>query len=184
LAKSIANRVQVTDLARTLALRIPRLAADGWTRAVWRAFKEIEGNHNKTGKTWILYPEGKPYKGEVLLDFMIYEENYGPRILCESQWQHQFSAYKAIEWAFDKLRLVKGDIKVLIYEVGEQPDGGQPPKRVTEIVSSYLKDLTLLSTNEAFLLMNFNRSRKWAHWWKPTAQGNPRKPRFSPIMLD
>jgi hypothetical protein len=43
------------------------------------------------------------------------------------------SALGAIDWAFDKLRCVKGDIKVLIYEVSEQPNGSQPPDTVAKL---------------------------------------------------
>jgi YD repeat-containing protein len=69
----------------------------------------------------------RPYAGEYLLDFVLWETGYGPRILCESQWQHLFGQLEAIEWAFDKLRGVKGDIKVLIYEREPGADSTQPP---------------------------------------------------------
>lgn len=197
--QSIATERTVVSLARMLAQSIPeflRVDPDStWTWAVWRAFERIRANPRGEIKLdhvnalasgyseWALWPQKGPYKGEYLLDFVLWESGYGPRILCESQWQHRFSAYGAIDWAFDKLRCVKGDIKVLIYEVSEQPNGSQPPDTVSKIVTNYLKDLALLSDEEAFLLLNFNSHQKWAHWWKPTSSGRPTEIRFSPIDL-
>ena len=197
--QSIASERTVVSLARMLGQSIPEfLRVDPdctWTWAVWRAFErirsnpggEIELDHGNAlayGRSeWALWPQKGPYKGEYLLDFVLWESGYGPRILCESQWHHGFSAIGAIDWAFDKLRCVKGDIKVLIYEVSEQPNGSQPPDTVAEIVTGYLKELALLSNEEAFLLLNFNDHQKWAHWWKPVSSGSPAEIRFTPIDL-
>jgi hypothetical protein len=101
-----------------------------------------------------------------------------------SQWQHGSDAMQAIDWAFDKLRLVKGDIKVLIYEVANQPEGTQLPRPVGKVVTEYLMELSLLSTDEAFLFLNFNRQEKWTHWWQPNYSGKPSQILFAPIRLD
>ena len=182
--KSIADKEHVTDLARQLSSRIPVIAnlpntPYGWTGAVWTAFNELA-----QAKKWTLYPGKQPYKGEYLLDFVLWEENYGPRVVCESQWQHRISGMPAIDWAFDKLRGVKGDIKVLIFECPMKGDATRPPDNVMRIVEPYLKELSLLSDGEAFLLLHFANKGKRAHWWKPTRQGNPNKIRFTPIPLD
>lgn len=185
LPESIANERNVVQLARALASRIRWIAENEpadrfvWTTAVWRAFSEVAQSRG-----WKLYPEVKPFKGEYLLDFVLWEPNYGPRVVCESQWQHGFSGIGAIDWAFDKLRCVKGDIKILIYESGREPNGTQPPDDVCGIVVRYLMELAVLSNSEAFLLLNLNGSRQWAHWWQPVYSGKQKEIRFTPIMLE
>lgn len=182
---SIANEIEVIALAKTLSSRICFIAEQDrpypftWTTAVWMAFKEIARDRG-----WKLYPEQRPFKGEFLLDFVLWETNYGPRIVCESQWQHRFNGIDAIDWAFDKLCCIKGDIKILIYEWGNEPDGSQPPNDVRDVVVRSLEDLSLLSNGEAFLLLNITKTQQWAHWWQPVNSGRQSVTHFTPIRLD
>lgn len=182
---SIADEPHVVALAKALPSRIREIVRSDpsipfvWTTAVWRAFKEVADENG-----WVLYPQSRPFKGEFLLDFVLWEPDYGPRIVCESQWQHRFSGIAAIDWAFDKLRCVKGDIKVLIYEWGEEPNGSQPPSAVSGVVVPYLREMALLTAGEAFLLLNVNDTQQWAHWWQPSVSGKPAEVWFRPIPLD
>jgi hypothetical protein len=182
MSDSIANERTVTELANTLTTRIPELAhsdpKERWTHGVFEAFKEYAKS-----KGWKLYPENGPYKGEYLLDFVLWEAGYGPRVVCESQWQHRFRQLEAIDWAFDKLRGVKGDVKVLIYEREPGPDDTQPPSEVREILEGYLMDMALLSPDEAFLFLNITASGQEAHWWKPVNPGKQDKIEFKKISL-
>ena len=109
---------------------------------------------------------------------MLFQKGYGPRIACESQWWHSWGDhYGKLDWSFDKLRGVKADIKVFIYE-GE-------PHQWEEIRQRYLADYALLSPDEAFLLLTFNK-RFQASWWKPSRPGVHRVDEitFEAIALD
>lgn len=182
MSNSIANKKEVIKLATELGRDIPSVARDGssraWTQAVWECFRNIGKN-----RSWLLYPDNQPYSGEFLVDFVLWDTNYGPRVVCESQWQHRFSGIDAIDWAFDKLRCVKGDIKVLLYEWSEPSTGAAPPKKVADILERYLKQMELFSTDEAFLFMNFSKGVPWAHWWKPEQSGIPEHIDFKKIDL-
>ena len=115
---SIATTIDVSELARHLSASIPKFAehaksTGAWTEAVYQAF--IEYKNGRPG--WEIYPNAKVKKGEYLCDFMLFEQGYGPRIACESQWWHTWGDhYDKLQWSFDKLRGVKGDIKVFIFE--------------------------------------------------------------------
>lgn len=129
---------------------------------------------------WKIYPERQPYKGEYLLDFVLFEEGYAPHIVCESEWlTPKSNEYKDILWDFDKLRMVKRDIKVMIYE---WPEGDG---RLEDALKGYLKDIQLLSTEEAFLFLNFDHGKPSAHWWQPEKSGKQDKNKifFKPIPL-
>jgi len=182
MSASIANEKNVIELAKTLTSRIPELALSDpehrWTRAVFEAFREIAGS-----KGWTHYPEHRPYKGEYHLDFVLWEEGYGPRIVCESQWLHRFGQLEAIDWAFDKLRGVKGDIKILIYEWGGELDPSQPAAEVRQVLLRYLESFALLSIDEAFLFIDITDKGQWAYWWQPATSGRQNGIQFKPIAL-
>ena len=118
---SIATRDRVVELGNLLAEGIPRLAADSksnrdWTKAVYELLKDYGSRRG-----WIIHPLDKCYAGEYLCDFTVFEKGYGCRIACESQWLTWRSNDQAdLEWAFDKLRGVKGDIKIFVFEGTEQ----------------------------------------------------------------
>ena len=159
---SIATEVDVVELAHHLSSRIPKLAHEArstghWTEAVYKAFVE----YKKDG--WKVYPETKAKKGEYLCDFMLFQDGYGPRVACESQWWHSWGEHeKKLEWSFDKLVGVKADIKVFIYE-GDQ-------EQWETICKPYLADYALLSPQEAFLTMRFDKGFHCS-WWKPSRPG-------------
>ena len=181
MSNSIANEKNVEELAKKLGKRIPEIANaangnsnGGWTNAVRRCFGKIAEEEK-----WKRYPEGETKAGEFLLDFVLWQLGYGPRVVCESEWlTHYSSETKDIEWDFDKLRMVKGDIKVMIYEWAED-DG-----RLEEALKGYLKDIQLLSTEEAFLFLNFDHGKPSAHWWQPEKSGRQDEIVFKRINLD
>jgi hypothetical protein len=162
--KSIATKLDVTYIAKHLSTRIPELAIQAkntgaWTEAVYKALREYKDGR----RGWEIYPDTVAKRGEYLCDFMLFEKGYGPRIACESQWWHSWgNPYGKLDWSFDKLRGVKADVKIFIYE-GEL-------KRCEKIYRSYLSDNALLSPNEAFLFLKFDEEFK-ASWWKPSRQG-------------
>jgi len=161
---SIATEKDVTEIAKHLSTRIPKLAEQAkstgaWTEAVYMAF--VEYKDCRPG--WSIYPDTRAKKGEYLCDFMLFEENYGPRIACESQWWHSWGDhYNKLDWSFDKLRGVKADIKIFIYEGDES--------QWEKIWRTYLTNSALLSTDEAFLTLKFNNGFQ-AMWWKPSRHG-------------
>ena len=164
---SIATKSDVSELAKHLSEHIPRLAEHAkstgeWTGAVYDAFAE----YIKTRPGWNIYPETKAKKGEYLCDFMLFEKGYGPRMACESQWWHSprwGEHFVKLAWSFDKLRGVKADVKVFVFE-GEAQDW----ERVRR---EYLTDYAFLSPDEAFLILNLDHRSFRASWWKPSRPG-------------
>lgn len=162
---SIANEATVTELGRHLASTIPELAKDAkstghWTEAVYKSF----ALYRERREGWKLYPETKAKLGEFLCDFMLFEDGYGPRVACESQWWHSWGKHAdKLGWAFDKLVGVKADIKVFIYEGNEQ--------QWAAVKNEYLKNYALLSTAEAFLVLHWDGHRFHCSWWQPTKSG-------------
>jgi hypothetical protein len=64
---------------------------------------------------------------------------------------------------FDKLRGVKADIKVMIYECQSDDLEGK--------FRSYLADCALIGPDEAFLFVKFDGQRASAFWWKAERKG-------------
>lgn len=162
---SIANKAYVIDLGTKLGLEIPALIRNGsddntaWTLAVYKALKTLAKE-----KEWTIYPEEKCYKGEYLCDFTLFEDGYGCRIACESQWSFGIGDNNAkVDWAFDKLRGVKSDIKLFIFEGSEN--------EWTTIRDGYLKNSAQLSTDEAFLILHWHQDRFIKSWWQPITNG-------------
>ena len=114
-----------------------------WTQAVYESLKAVANDEE-----WQIYPQERKCLGEYLCDFMLIQSDYGCRIACESQWQHSSRKYRGdLDWAFDKLRGVKSDIKLFIFEGTRDQWQG--------IADLYLRDNTQLSTREAFLLLRW-----------------------------
>jgi hypothetical protein len=162
---SIADKVYVIDLGTSLALEIPELVANDpdknttWTSAVYEALKKYAKQ-----KDWKIYPEEKCYKGEYLCDFTLFEEGYGCRIACESQWSFGIGDNNAkVDWAFDKLRGVKSDLKLFIFEGSEN--------EWPTIRDNYLKDYAQLSVDEAFLILHWQKDHFIKSWWQPKKNG-------------
>ena len=178
---SIATKGDVSELAKHLCDRIPKLAEQakstgGWTVAVYDAFRE----YKSARQGWRIYPETKAKKGEYLCDFMLFEDRYGPRIACECQWWHRWGDHlDKLGWAFDKLIGVKADVKVFVFE-GETQEWER-------IRRKYLTDYALLSPDEAFLILKFEESERGFHasWWKPSRYGvhTEDEINFDPIAL-
>jgi len=147
--ETIANRERVLAIGTMLAIQIPILANMStsnrvWTRAVYEALKA----YSRTMPGWQIYPPDKCYTAEYLCDFTLFEDGYGRRIACESQWSHwAHSQLIDMKWAFDKLRGVKADIKIFIFE-GEE-------KNWKEVRDCYLKRYAQLSTDEAFIALHW-----------------------------
>ncbi len=68
--KSIASSQEINELAQFLAVDIPAHAQapnpGAWTAAVFGALAKLANE-----RSWKLYPEERPYKGEYLTDFML-----------------------------------------------------------------------------------------------------------------
>jgi hypothetical protein len=115
-------------------------------------------------KGWNIYPEKTCYKGEYLCDFTLFENGYGCRIACESQWLHWSGNNPTkIEWAFEKLLGVKSDIKLFIFEGAES--------EWPAICDKYLTDYAQLSVDEAFLILHWQAPHFIKSWWQPKKNG-------------
>lgn len=158
-----SDRADVEKLAARLCDRIQYHAQAApdfktWTTAVHRALKECA-----TGQGWKIIPEEKCYSGEYHCDFMLFEEQYGCRIACESQWNHGASHQAALDWAFDKLRGVKSDLKLFIFEGTHE--------EWEKVVGRYLKNYAQLPLGETYLALRWH-SNKFTKWfWTVTEPG-------------
>ena len=139
-----------------------------WTRAVWHCFDALR---SELGPTWSLYPrelgEGSGRtKGEYLVDFMLMDRSIGPRIACESE----LGKIRDIDWAFDKLRGVKADVKVLLFEFDFTDDSKLPPT-VGDIVTGYLSKHGHFLPDEHFLLIQLTGDKARSFVWSPAQRG-------------
>jgi hypothetical protein len=148
------------------------------TYAIWLTFKHLADEKSRSGPKWTLYPEDGPYSGEYLVDWALFENDYGLRIACESQWGTNL---KELEWAFDKLRGVKSDVKVLIYERKRRSD--PPDQEVRKVLEKYLKGYCLLSQNESFLFIEFDKGRAASYVFRPSRDGKQENISFTPLAL-
>jgi hypothetical protein len=113
---------------------------------------------------WRIYPELKPYVGEYLCDFMLFEKGHGCRIACESQWTNVRGHHLAdIEWAFEKLLGVKSDIELFIFE-GSEDDW-------LAVQSKYLVNYAQLTTEKVFVLLRLEHGKFSKSWWLPHKNG-------------
>jgi hypothetical protein len=87
---SIADAKTVTDLSREIQTQLPGLSKQypgvptksgrkEYTYAVYEFWKRYAQEKLGSPSAWKIYRE-------YLTDFMIFEEGYGPRIACESEW--------------------------------------------------------------------------------------------------
>lgn len=110
-----------------------------------------------------IHPKEAPYKSEYLVDFIFWDDGYGPRLACECQWLHwRNSGIGGIKWAFDKLRGVKSDLKVFIFDADFE---------VESIFRSFLVDIALHYTTEQYMFIQFDQSKTKAVTWKPLRNG-------------
>lgn len=139
-----------------------------WTKAVWHCFEALRV---ELGSNWSLYPKepGKGpgrAKGEYLADFLLMDETYGPRIACESE----LGDSGKLDWSFDKLRGLKADIKMFIFEM-DFTDTGRLPVAVDEMVRVYLADHGHFLPNEHFLLVQLSSNMTRCFHWEPSTRG-------------
>jgi hypothetical protein len=148
-----------------------------WTRAIWESLKKLAGSRG-----FDLYPMKEPYKGEYLLDFILWEPGYGPRVGIESQWQHwRLKPLDAVGWAFDKLQGVKGDLKVLIFD-WDGLNADHLPRDVENMLHDRLCKYQMHSPSEHYFLVWFEKEESEVFEWKPkhTGQHLPNEVKFLP----
>ncbi len=141
-----------------------------WTDVLWKFF-----NKYKSGRRpkWTMFPKERARKGEYLVDFILFEEGYGPRIAVESEWQYwrHKKPLDRIDWAFDKVRGVKADVKLLVYEWKTPPSSGEPDRQVRKRIVQYLENYALLTPKEAFVFLQYTGDRPYGYWWQPRHEG-------------
>jgi len=144
-----------------MSVKVPEIAAlytnGAWTEAVYQSLTEF-----KQRKGWKIFPPEKCYLGEYHCDFMLFEDNYGCRLACESQWQTFKSNVCDLQWAFDKLRGVKSDVKLFIFEATDT---------WKDDIREYLEGYAQLDPVETFVFMRWNQNRWERSWWKPAFAG-------------
>lgn len=139
-----------------------------YTKAVWQCFSNLR---TQLGEGWRLYPAsigkgaGKA-SGEYLVDFMLMDETFGPRIACESE----LGSARNIDWALDKLRGVKSDVKILVFEDDFAQEGGLPP-RVAELARQYLANFGHYLSSEYFLFIQLSQNACKCFLWSPPSRG-------------
>lgn len=161
---SMATSDFVFELDTFLAKDIPKRAAKSisnrmWTEAVYKSLTHFCERYR-----WSINPKERCYVGEYLCDFTLHEEGYGCRVACESQWQHWNGSHQAgLEWAFDKLRGVKSDVKLFVFEGTEEEWQG--------VINAYLTNYAQLSPSEAYLSLRWQGNQFVTSWWKPKQDG-------------
>ena len=96
---SMANEHAIRGLADQISHEVPELVKSKdclyktayqtkeWTWAVWQFWKRYCQVMSRKGSAmWEMCPRDGVAKGEYLVDFMLFENKYGPRIACESEW--------------------------------------------------------------------------------------------------
>lgn len=154
------TEVDALALAKRLAVEIPERAqkytAGAWTQAVYESLKTFASE-----QSWNIIPPERCFKDEYHCDFMLFEKDYGCRLACESQWQTSSNVIE-IKWAFNKLRGVKSDVKLFIFEAnGHWEDD----------IREYLENYAQLDPIETFVFMRWHHKQWSLSWWKPKKAG-------------
>ena len=178
LAENKGAFVTEVEHFRRLIDRFPRATGKNrykyqWTAAVFVYFRHLALNPTRLGfpaATWKMYPEEKPYKGEFLTDFAIWEEGYGLRIVCESQWYegNNETNRARVASALDKLLHVRADIKVLVFEDSHETGTLMEHLRMTRM-NKYLR----FSDPEYYVLMQWHGDKVRSYLWCPTDENPP-----------
>ena len=79
-----------------------------------------------------------------------------------------------IDWALDKLRGVKSDIKILLFEEDFAQEGGLPPK-IAELARQYLANFGHYLPSEHFLFLQLSQNKCKCFLWSPPSRGPLRK---------
>jgi hypothetical protein len=142
-----------------------------WTAAVYVCLKVLAKDPSKAGlaseRKWTLYPTERPYAGEFITDFAIYEEKYGFRVACESQWHEGGNNVKRVSDAFAKLLHVKSDLKVLIFESDHGETNARTRALFEALRNNYLTDYMHFSGHEDYLLMQWSGAKVKCYLWRP-----------------
>jgi hypothetical protein len=136
---------------------------------VWSYFNNLQTQYS--AHEWVLFPATPPSKGRVvgeyIVDFTLFDPKLGCRIACESEW----ADIDRIDWAFDKLRSVKADIKILIFQWDHTEDG-QLPTLVMERIRPYLANTHHHHPNrEHYLLLQWQEETARIFLWTPQQPG-------------
>jgi hypothetical protein len=165
--KSIAGKSFIQELASRISRDLPKLSAEcldrtssGTREYTWAVGQFWEEYRRGKGPGWTLYPQGGGTSGHYLVDFILFDKAYGPRIACESEWGR---GWQDVVWDFDKLVGVKSDVKVLIHECGS--------KELMGGLKDAISGNALISSSEAFLVVGFEGEKSQAHWWIPDGSG-------------
>ena len=173
----LTTREEAAALGKDMCDALPGLAegfgaSKSWkkeyTRAVWRYFDDLR--KTKTPH-WILWPKHPPtggkVKGEYLTDFSLCDDELGYRIACESEW----GGYKSIEWAFDKLRAVKADTKILIFQDRHNVNGRLPDRIQRLFTTNFAKCAHHHPGHETYLFIQFQGNKPRLFVWTPSECG-------------
>jgi hypothetical protein len=172
----IANRDDAINFARSLRDKLPDSmighdeslsGRSEWTRGIWRFLKTVGEEQDPR---WTLYPSSEPQKGRVLgeylVDFALFDPVLGCRIACESEW----GDIDRIDWAFDKLRAIKADIKVLIFQY-EHGSGVLPAKVRSRIVAYLTKSHHHHPKREFYVFVQYQGNKAQLFLWEPPGVG-------------
>ncbi|MBS1821698.1 MAG: hypothetical protein JST61_06950 [Acidobacteria bacterium] len=173
----LATREDAIAIARDMQEKLPVLAKrypqtpkgrKEWTKAVWQYFEDFRKTKEPQ---WTLWPQELPksgkVKGEYLTDFSLCDEYIGYRIACESEW----GGFDRIKWAFDKLRAVKADLKILIFEEPHTKDDALPKRIEEEFSSSLAMSGHHHPGHEVYLFIQFDQDKSKLFFWEPTTSG-------------
>lgn len=136
------------------------------TAAIYIYFKYLSKNPSRLGCSnadWKIYPEEKPYKGEFLTDFAIWESGYGLRIASESQLHERKQNQTRVESALDKLLHVRADIKVLVFEDSHE-NGGLLEHLHRNFLTNYLR----FEAAESYLFLQLDGEKVKPYIWCPS----------------
>jgi hypothetical protein len=152
-----------------------------WTSALWQILKDIaRKNHLQ------LHPKDRPYKGEYLVDFVLFDGGRGPIFACESQlwfWRRDIKGHLSdIDWAFDKLMGVKSNVKMLLFEYEFESDG-RLPKRLSSKFEAYLLSYERHVIGEHYLFVQVSGGDSRVFEWKATRTSGHKKIAFTALSL-
>ncbi|HTU49249.1 MAG TPA: hypothetical protein VMF56_01575 [Acidobacteriaceae bacterium] len=164
--RSIARKRVIQELASRISSDLPKLAKkrpktqNETKEYTWAVGQFWEKYRREKGSGWELRPENGGTKGHYLVDFILFDKAYGPRIACESEWG---PGWRGVVWDFEKLAGVKSDIKVMIHECRSE--------ELLDRLKDAISGNALISPSEAFLIIGFEGEKSQAHWWIPDRNG-------------
>jgi hypothetical protein len=137
-----------------------------WTKAIWDYFDCLRTNYD-----WGFAPENQPTygkaKGEFLTDFALFDERFGNRVICESEWGN----IGRIQGAFDKLREVKGDLKIIVFQFKFEGERRLPDKLERLFKQSLASSGHHHPGHEFYLFIQFEGDESRLFLWEPISSG-------------